>query len=113
MRASRAMLPARPVSWAVIATAATAGPKAPRNPAGMGSETGPRASSTASHQKAQANPKATTKYLSREPLAWWDDPAVALTSQLYFVRHASPVGLTLSPRSRVAAGLVVQGERCR
>src|SRR3712207_4361264 len=61
--------PARPPSWVEIATAATIGPKAPRNRAGRGSEEiRPRASSIASNQKAQLNAKATRTYFSGKAL---------------------------------------------
>src|SRR4028118_608329 len=61
-RPSKERRPARPLSWAVSTTAASMGPKAPRNKAGTGSEEiMPRASSAASNQKVQvkANAKRT------------------------------------------------------
>ena len=70
MRLSKARSPARPLSWAVTTTAATIGPKAPRNSAGTGSEEiRPRASSKASAQKNQVNAKAMTTYFSGKALA--------------------------------------------
>src|SRR3712207_8332380 len=68
-RLSKERSPARPLSWAVPTTAATIGPKAPRNTAGTGSEEiRPRASSIASNQKAQVNAKATRTNFSGKAL---------------------------------------------
>jgi hypothetical protein len=53
----------------VRTTAATIGPKAPKNTAGTGSEgIRPRDSSAAAHQKDQVNAKARTKYPSGKAL---------------------------------------------
>src|SRR3712207_6139912 len=68
-RLSKERSPARPPSWAVTTTAATIGPKAPRNTAGAGNEEiRPRSSSTASHQKTQVNEKATRTNFSGKAL---------------------------------------------
>jgi hypothetical protein len=67
----------------VIATAASIGPKAPRNSAGTGSEEiRPRASSTASPQKTQVNAKAMTMYFSGKALVMIVRDGVAVVASI-------------------------------
>src|SRR5918998_6886366 len=78
-RPSKVRSPTRPLSWAATTTAATSGPKAPRNVAGTGSdEIRPRASSAAGTHKAQVNTKANAKYFSGKALVVRDGAAVVV-----------------------------------
>src|SRR3712207_6825051 len=78
LRLSKDRSPARPLSWAVITTAATIGPKEPKNMAGTGNdEIRPRASRIASNQKNQVNAKATRTYFSGKALVVARDGVVA------------------------------------
>src|SRR3712207_497486 len=78
IRLSKDRSPARPLSWAVITTAATIGPKEPKNMAGTGNdEIRPRASRIASNQKNQVNAKATRTYFSGKALVVARDGVVA------------------------------------
>ena len=82
-RLSKERSPARPLSWAVPTTAATIGPKAPRNTAGTGSEEiRPRASRIASNQKNQVNAKAMTMYFSGKALVMVVRDGVAVVASI-------------------------------
>ena len=92
IRPNKERSPARPPSWAVIVTAATIGPKAPRNRAGTGSEEiSSRASSSASNQKVQVNAKATRTNFSGKALVVVVRDGVAVV-----------VAISLSPFSGVS-----------